>query len=108
MAHNHTHGSPYSRLIDRLNRFPQGAAPSKLLYDILKILMSEREAGLMAQLPIKPFNVAKAAEIWKMNPAEAQKVLDELAHRAILVDIEQNGEQIYAVPPRWQVSLNSR
>lgn len=99
MAHNHTHGSPYSRLIDRLNRFPQGAAPSKLLYDILKILMSEREAGLMAQLPIKPFNVAKAAEIWKMNTAEAQKVLDELAHRAILVDIEQNGEQIYAVPP---------
>ncbi|MEG1799309.1 MAG: (Fe-S)-binding protein, partial [Synergistaceae bacterium] len=99
MAHNLTHGSPYSRLEERLNRFPQGAPASKLLFDILKILMTEREAGLMAQLPIKPFNVSKAAEIWKISESEARKVLDELASRAILVDMEQNGEQVYAVPP---------
>ncbi|MDO5115035.1 MAG: 4Fe-4S binding protein [Synergistaceae bacterium] len=99
MAHNHTHGSPYSRLIERLNRFPQGAPESKLLYDILKVLMTEKEAGLMAQLPIKPFNTAQAASIWKMSEAEAQKALDELARRAIIVDIEQEGRQIYAVPP---------
>ena len=99
MAHNHTHGSPYSRLEERLNRFPQGAPASKLLFDILKILMTEREAGLMAQLPIKPFNASKAAEIWKISESEARKVLDELASRAILVDMEQNGEQVYAVPP---------
>ena len=99
MAHNHTHGSPYSRLAERLNRFPQGAPASKLLFDILKILMTEKEAGLMAQLPIKPFTTKQAAEVWKLPENEAQKVLDELADRAILVDIEQNGEQIYAVPP---------
>ena len=99
MGHNLTHGSPYSRLIERLNRFPQGAPASKLLFDILKILMSEKEAGLMAQLPIKPFNVKQAAETWKMSEADAQKVLDELADRAILVDMEQKGEQVYAVPP---------
>ena len=99
MAHNHTHGSPYSRLTERLNKFPQGAPASKLLFDILKILMTEQEAGLMAQLPIKPFSVKQAAEIWKMSECDAQKALDELASRAILVDIEQNGEQIYAVPP---------
>ena len=99
MAHNLTHGSPYSRLTERLNRFPQGAPASKLLFDILKILMTEQEAGLMAQLPIKPFNVKQAAEIWKISECEAHKILDELASRAILVDIEQNGEQVYAVPP---------
>lgn len=99
MAHNHTHGSPYSRLAERLNRFPQGAPESKLLFDILKILMTEKEAGLMAQLPIKPFNARQAAEIWNLSDCEAQKVLDELARRAILVDIEQDGKQIYAVPP---------
>ncbi len=99
MAHNHTHGSPYSRLNERLNRFPQGAPASKLLFDILKILMTEKEAGLMAQLPIKPFRAEQAAEIWNMPESEARKVLDELADRAILVDIEQQGEQIYAVPP---------
>ena len=99
MAHNHTHGSPYSRLTERLNRFPQGAPASKLLFDILRILMTEKEAGLMAQLPIKPFRAKQAADIWRLSETEAQKVLDELAGRAILVDIEQNGEQIYAVPP---------
>ena len=99
MAHNHTHGSPYSRLTERLNRFPQGAPASKLLFDILRILMTEKEAGLMAQLPIKPFRAKQAAEIWKLPENEAHKILDELAERAILVDIEQNGEQIYAVPP---------
>ena len=99
MAHNHTHGSPYSRLAERLNRFPQGAPESKLLCDILKILMTEKEAGLMAQLPIKPFSARQAAEIWNLSDCEAQKVLDELARRAILVDIEQGGKQIYAVPP---------
>lgn len=99
MAHNHTNGSPYTRLSERLNRFPQGAPASKLLFDILKILMTEKEAGLMAQLPIKPFRAKQAAEIWKLPENEALKVLDELAERAILVDIEQNGEQIYAVPP---------
>lgn len=99
MAHNHTHGSPYSRLAERLNRFPQGAPESKLLFDILKILMTEKEAGLMAQLPIKPFSARQAAEIWKLSDCEAQKALDELARRAIIVDIEQDGKQIYAVPP---------
>lgn len=99
MGHNHTHGSVYSRLGERLDRFPQGAPPSKLLFDILKILMTENEAGLMAQLPIKPFTTKQAAAIWKVAPAEAQKTLDELASRAILVDIEQDGRQIYVVPP---------
>jgi NAD-dependent dihydropyrimidine dehydrogenase PreA subunit len=99
LAHNHTHGSVYNRLAERLNRFPQGAPPSELLFDILRILMTEEEAGLMAQLPIKPFHAKQAAEIWKLPLAKAQNILDELASRAILVDIEQNGEQIYAVPP---------
>lgn len=99
MAHHHTHGSVYSRLAERLNRFPQGASPSKLLFDILKILITEEEAGLMAQLPIKPFSVKQAASIWKLSEAEAQRVLEELASRAILVDIEQNGTQTYVMPP---------
>lgn len=60
----------------------------------------------MAQLPIKPFNVKQAAEIWKISECEVHKILDELASRAILVDIEQNGEQVYAVPLRWPAFLN--
>ena len=98
MAH-HTSKSSYSNLVDRLNRFPQGAPPSKLLDKILTMLFSEKEAHLVSLLPIKPFTVNKAAKIWKMSLPKTQKVLDELASRAILVDIDQNGETHYALPP---------
>jgi ferredoxin len=89
----------YSRLTDRLNRFPQGAPSSELLYKILKMFFTEKEADLVALLPIKPFKVKKAARIWKMNPSEARNILDNLSSRAILVDIEKNGDTFYVLPP---------
>ena len=98
MSHT-TLKSGYSELVDRLNRFPQGAPPSEALYQILQILFSEREAQLVALLPIKPFRAEKAAQIWKMDLASAQKVLDELAGRAILVDMEHDGKTTYTLPP---------
>jgi len=98
MAH-HTVKAGYSRLVERLNRFPQGAPPSELLFKILKMLFSEKEAELVANLPIKPFTAEKASRAWKMNLASTQKALDELAHRGILVDIEQNGASVYTLPP---------
>jgi NAD-dependent dihydropyrimidine dehydrogenase PreA subunit len=98
MSH-HTSLAGYSRLVDRLNRFPQGAPPSELLYRILKMLFSEKEAELVSRLPIKPFTVLKASRAWKMDQAGAQKVLDELAHRAVLVDFDRDGHSEYTLPP---------
>lgn len=99
MAH-HTLQSAYGRLAERLNRFPQGAPPGELLYKILRVLFREEEAGLVALLPIKPFTAEKAAEIWKMELVSAQRVLDGLASRAILVDCgDEDGSQVYVLPP---------
>ncbi|MCP3874375.1 MAG: 4Fe-4S dicluster domain-containing protein [Desulfobacteraceae bacterium] len=98
MAHQ-TNTSVYTHLTNRLNRFPQGATPSKLLDKILAMLFSEKEAHLVSLVPIKPFTTIKAAKIWKMSLSKTQEVLDRLASRAILVDISQNGETQYALPP---------
>lgn len=98
MAH-HTIKTGFVKLADRLNRFPQGAPPSELLFKILKMLFSEEEVRLVSLMPIKPFTAIKASRIWKMDLAGAQKILDELAGRAILVDMEQNGESFYVLPP---------
>jgi len=98
MAH-HTVKNGYSDLVERLNRFPQGAPPSALLNKILKLLFNEKEAALVALLPIKPFTAKKASKIWKMSLTATRKILEELASRAMLVDIEQNGEMEYALPP---------
>jgi len=98
MAHV-TLKSGYTELVDRLNRFPQGAPPSDTLYKILEILFSEREAQVVALLPVRPFTAQKASKILKMSLADTRKVLDELAGRAILVDIEHDGESTYILPP---------
>ena len=98
MAH-HALKSSYQSLADRLNRFPLGAAPTELLYRILAMLFSEREAGLVSQLPIRPFTARHAARIWRMDALEAGKVLDELAGRAILLDMRRGDEMIYLLPP---------
>ncbi len=99
MAH-HTVRSGYEQLVDRLNRFPQGAPASDLLHGILEMLFSEREAGLVALLPIKPFTATQAAAVWKLNESEARRTLEQLAGRAILLDIESpDGELLYVLPP---------
>ena len=82
MAHT-TLKTSYSDLADRLNRYPQGAPPSDLLFNILSMLFSEEEAGLVSLMPIKPFTARKASRIWKKS----------------LVDIDQEGESVYALPP---------
>ncbi len=98
MAHHHNN-SAYGRLAERLNRFPQGAPATPLLFDILRMLFSEAEAGLISQLPIKPFTAEAAARIWKRPLAETRRTLDNLAGRALLLDMEQRGEQVYCLPP---------
>jgi Pyruvate/2-oxoacid:ferredoxin oxidoreductase delta subunit len=98
MAH-HTARSGYQDFVNRLNRFPQGAPPSDSLFEILKILMSEEEARLLALIPIKPFKAQQAAKAWKIPVSQAKNTLERLAGKAILLDAEQNGETIYALPP---------
>ena len=98
MAH-HTVRSGYQDLTDRLNRFPQGAPPSESLYRILGLLFSEREARLVSLLPIRPFTASRAARTWRMSPAQAQEILEGLASRALLLDLEIRGRQLYLLPP---------
>jgi ferredoxin len=100
MAHHNTiKYNSYKQLTERYNRFPQGAPASELLFEILKILFSEREAGLVSLLPIKPFNVKKAAAIWKMKEYDAKVILNDLSDRGLLLDAVGNDDVIYSMPP---------
>lgn len=99
MAHQQTARSGYDRLVKRLNKFPQGAPPSEVLFRILRLLFSEKEASLVAQVPLKPFTAADAARAWKVSLTEARKTLDALAGRAILLDIAGRKKSYYVLPP---------
>ena len=100
MAHHNTiKDDSYNRLVQRLNIFSQGAPPSELLFKILRVLFSEREAKLASELPIKPFTDKKAAAIWKLNLSDAKIILNDLADRGILLDYENDGNTTYVLPP---------
>jgi NAD-dependent dihydropyrimidine dehydrogenase PreA subunit len=100
MAHHNTiKYNNYKQLAERYNRFPQGAVASDLLFEILKILFTEREAGLVSLLPIKPFNAKKAAGIWKVKETDARMILNDLADKGLLLDAVTNDDVLYSMPP---------
>jgi len=91
--------SGYTSLAERLNRFPQGAPPSELLTNILSLLFTEQEAALLSGLPMRPFSAGMAARLWGMREVNAFRLLEGLAERALLLDIELEGEKMYVLPP---------
>ena len=98
MAHA-TARDAYRRLTDRLNRFPQGAPPGDLLFRILALLFTPREAELVARLPLRPFTARRAARAWRISEADARRILEELADRSLLLDVDHDGESRYVLPP---------
>src|SRR5512142_2299366 len=98
MSHN-TARESYRKLTERINRFPQGAPPTELLYRILEVLFTPQEAELVALLPIKPFTAKTAAQIWKKTEVEARNVLEALASRGMMLDMDTRRGQEFVMPP---------
>lgn len=99
MAHRNIK-SGFHQLSERLNQFPQGAPPSEYLFKILSVLMNEKEARVMSALPIKPFSIQTAGAALRMSREDTEKILTELASRALLIDIEStDGERTFLLPP---------
>lgn len=89
----------YKNLEDRINWFTQGAPPSDTLYKILQVLYSEKEAKWASLLPVRPFTLKKAAKSWGTTEAKAEKLLDHLCEKALLVDSEYHGQRQFVMPP---------
>jgi len=98
MSH-HLVKTGYEAFVERLNRFPQGAVPNETFYRILKILFNEQEAARLALLPLRPFTARRAARIWKVSEKEAETLLEGLAERGLLLDLERDGVSRYLLPP---------
>ena len=89
----------YRNLEDRINWFTQGAAPSETLTKILRVLFTEKEAKWVAKLPIRPFTLKKAAQMWGTTEAKAEKLLDHLCEKGLLVDSYDHGIRKFVLPP---------
>ena len=89
----------YKSLEERINWFTQGAPASETLYKILQVLYTEEEAKWVALLPVRPFTIKRAARVWGTTEAKAEKVLDHLCEKALLVDSEYHGIRKFVMPP---------
>ncbi len=89
----------YKNLEDRINWFTQGAPPSESLTKILQLLFTEKEAKWVSRLPIRPFNLKKAASIWGTTEAKAEKLLDHLCEKGLIVDSYYKGTRQFVLPP---------
>lgn len=89
----------YKNLEDRLNWFTQGAPSSETLTKILSVLFTEKEAKWVAKLPIRPFSLKKAAQLWGTSEAKAEKLLDHLCEKGLLVDSYDHGVRKFVLPP---------
>lgn len=98
MGH-HTSKNAYKSLTDRLNWFTQGATESETLYKILQVLFTENEAKWVSMLPIRPFTLKRAARIWNTSEAKAEKLLDHLCEKGLLVDSSYEGQRRFVMPP---------
>jgi len=98
VAHHATKSS-YKDLAKRINMFPQGAPPTDRLFKILALLFDEREAAIVARLPVVPFSLKRAARTLKMSELEARKTLDELAAKGLIIDVNHRDALTYVLPP---------
>ena len=89
----------YLKLQKRLDMNAQGAPASEALYKILEILFSADEAGKVASLPILPFTGLEAMKRWGVDEKQAKTVLDGLADKGLLLDMDNNGTQTYVLAP---------
>jgi len=95
----HLSSKNYKMLQDRLDKPPQGAPKSDTLLKILEHLFTEREAKLVSKLPINVFSISKAAKIWKLSEPEAEKVLEGLADKGIIIDLTKGNDKVYVLAP---------
>jgi len=89
----------YKNLQVRLDRHAQGAPESETLYKILEVLFTEKEAELVAKLPFDYFTIKKASQRFKKNIAETEKILNDLADKGILLDMENKKERVFILAP---------
>ena len=89
----------HKNLERRSNWCTQGAPPAETLTKILNLLFTEKEAKWVAMLPIRPFSLKKAAQIWGTTEGKAEKLLDHLCEKGLLVDSYHNGVRQFVLPP---------
>ena len=99
MGHIVNHHRDYRLLQERFDRHVTGAPPSPTFTKILEILFTPDEARLARRFPSIPTPLSKIAKQIKMEVEPLSDLVQDLAQRGLMIDIEHKGKKYAALPP---------
>ncbi len=89
----------YEQLAEYLNSMPIGAPKAKELFEILKILYTEKEAELALKLPFLPMALDALAERTGMAEGELRPMLEQMAKKGTVFVVLGGDEPLYRLLP---------
>ena len=92
-------GGSYASLAHRLEHYVPGAFPSDTLCAILRAIVTEEEARLLALLPLRAVPVERAAAIWAMGREAAWEVLESAAGKGVVYVYGAGDARRYLLAP---------
>jgi len=101
MGHLREVKKEYRDLRERLDKYPVGAPESKHLYEILRLLFSDEQARLAADMPMKPATASGIARRAKMSESKVTDMLEAMADRGLVMDFTslRTGKIYYMLAP---------
>ena len=99
MAHLTQIRKSFLDLIERLDKNPVGAPFSESLVEILQILYTEQEAEIGANFPLHAATVETLSGKMEMEPGPLQQLLEQMAEKGLVVDINKNGKTYWRLTP---------
>lgn len=95
----HITSKSFKNLQARLDKNAQGVPESEVLQEILKILFTDEEAVAVSKLPIRFFDIKEASKKFKKTEVETEKILNRLADKGILLDVENENQRAFVLAP---------
>jgi len=89
----------YEQLADYLHSMPVGAPKTPELFEILKIIFTEEEAGLAVKLPFMPMNLDALADRTGMESDKLKPMLDKMYEKGTVYRVPEADEPMYRLLP---------
>jgi ferredoxin len=89
----------YHALAERLNKNPVGVPVNEELMEILHRLYTESEALVGSKFPLLPMPLAKIAGLTGFEGQELQEILEGMANKGLLLDLQRRDSTYYMLAP---------
>ena len=89
----------YQKLRAKVDRYPVGAPPTDIIYEILRTLYTPEEAELASRMPLRFSPLGSLSRRFGMPESELQPKLEVLCDKGLVMDLMLGGKMRYILMP---------